>query len=122
MATIPASAAVGRYARRSVKNTITGNIVLNAESVLNAKGGGKLAPGNSPGGLTATGRTTVNPGSIFSWAIDTDVGGGVRGTEFAGLNTTSVSGIGAVFQIVTTDSQRFGGNYWTTNHNWNPEG
>ena len=63
--------------------------------------------GNSPGVLTATGTTTVNTGSIFAWTIDTDVGGGVRGTEFAGLNTTSVGGTGAVFQIVTTDSQGF---------------
>jgi autotransporter-associated beta strand protein len=98
--------------------TIAGNLVLNAESALNAKDGGKLAPGNSPGVLTASGTTTVNTGSIFAWTIDTDTGSPGRGTEYAGLNTTSVSGSGAVFQIVTGDSEGFADAFWTSSHNW----
>lgn len=98
--------------------TIAGNLVLNAESSSGAKDGGKLAPGNDPGVLTASGTTTFNTGSIFAWTIDTDTVTPGRGTEYAGLNTTSVSGTDAVFQIVTSDSEGFGDNFWETNHTW----
>lgn len=110
--TVASTAALGG------SGTITGNVTLNAESASGFRDGGKLAPGNSPGVLTATGTTTFNTGSMFSWNIDTDVGGGLRGTEYSGLNTTSVSGSDAVFQIVTGDSQGFADPFWTTNQNW----
>ncbi|MES2922252.1 MAG: autotransporter-associated beta strand repeat-containing protein [Verrucomicrobiota bacterium] len=90
--------------------TITGNVSLS--------GGGTLAAGNSPGVLTATGTTSFGSTSIFAWEIDTDTVTPGRGTEYDGLNTTAVSGSGAVFQIVTSDSEAFGDNFWSSDHTW----
>lgn len=110
--TVASGAAVGG------DGTITGNVILSAESSSGAKDGGKLVAGNSLGVLTVTGTTTFNTGSIFSWKIDTDTGTPGRGTEYAGLNTTSIANASAVFQILTSDSEGFGDDFWTTSHDW----
>lgn len=98
--------------------TITGNVTLSGESALNAKNGGKLAAGNSPGVLTATGTTTFNTGSIFSWELDTDTSNPGRGTEYDGVNTAALAGSDAVFHIVLSDTEGFGDNFWATTHHW----
>ncbi len=99
--------------------TVAGSLVLNAESFSGAKDGGVLAPGDGPGVLTISGTTTFQTGSIFSWNIDTDASLQGRGTEYAGLNTTSVSADDAVFQIVTSDNEGFSDNFWQIDRSWN---
>ena len=76
--------------------------------------GGSLTPGNSPGVLTVSGTTTFNSGSMFEWEIDTAQTDPAtnRGTAYDGVNTTAVSGSGAVFKIMLTGTQDFADTFW----------
>jgi hypothetical protein len=76
--------------------------------------GGTLAPGNSPGVLT------FNSGSIFSWELDTLAANPEtnRGVAYDGVNTSSVSGSGAIFSILLTGTQNFGDSFWSQTRTW----
>lgn len=112
--TVASSATIGG------SGTITGNLTLSGESSLGAANGGTLAAGNSPGVLTATGTTNFNTGSIFSWDLDSTQTNPEtnRGVAYDGVNTSSVTGSGAIFQVVLQGTQSFGDNFWTTAHTW----
>jgi autotransporter-associated beta strand protein len=83
-------------------------------------GGGTLAPGNSPGVLTIAGSTTLNSGSIFEWELDTAQSNPTtnRGTAYDGVNTTSLSGSGAIFKIMLTGTQDFADTFWNQTRTW----
>ncbi len=78
---------------------------------------GVLAPGNSPGILTAGGTTNFASGSIFEWDLDT-AAGNTRGVAYDAINTTAVTGSGATFKIMLTGTQNFSDTYWQTSHVW----
>ncbi len=98
--------------------TIIGSFTLAQEATPGAKNGGTLAVGNGIGIQTVTGTSSFNTGSIFSWELDTDAVAFGRGTEYDGLNTASINGSGAVFQISLADVEGFGDNFWSANHTW----
>jgi hypothetical protein len=82
--------------------------------------GGTLAPGNSPGVLTIEGATNFNSGSMFEWELDTAQSNPEtnRGIAYDGVNTTSVSGSGAIFKIMLTGTQDFTGGFWNQTRVW----
>ena len=82
--------------------------------------GGTLAPGNSPGVLTIAGTTTLSSGSIFEWELDTAQSNPTtnRGTAYDGVNTTSLSGSGAIFKIMLTGTQDFADTFWNQTRTW----
>ncbi|NQW99713.1 autotransporter-associated beta strand repeat-containing protein, partial [bacterium] len=92
--------------------TVGGNTLINS--------GGALAPGNSAGVLTISGNTHFESGSIFEWEIDTaqDNPETNRGIAYDGVNTTSLSGSGAIFKIMLTGTQDFTQPFWTQTHIW----
>ena len=110
----------------AVNGSITSSVTVNSGGTLSGSGtitgdlavasNGILAAGNSPGVLTASGTTTLASGSIFSWDLDTTLSG--RGTAYDGVNTTAVSGSGAIFQVVLQGAQSFGDAFWTSAHTW----
>ena len=105
---ITSSVTVNSGATLSGSGTITGDIAVASN--------GFLAAGNSPGVLTASGTTTLASSSIFSWDLDTTLSG--RGTAYDGVNTSAVSGSGAIFQVVLQGAQSFGDAFWTSAHTW----
>lgn len=82
--------------------------------------GGVLAPGNSPGVLTVSGTTTQESGSIFAWELDTAQSNPTtnRGVAYDGINTTSLSGSGAIFKILLTGTQDFSNTFWGQTRTW----
>ena len=82
--------------------------------------GGVLAPGNSPGVLTVSGTTTQASGSIFEWELDTAQSDPTtnRGVAYDGINTTSLSGSGAIFKILLTGTQDFSDTFWGQTRTW----
>jgi len=88
---------------------------------LTVTSGGILAPGNSPGVLTVDGTTTYAIGSIFEWELDTAKSDPEtnRGIAYDGLNTTAVTGSGAIFMILLTGTQDFGDSFWKQDRAWN---
>jgi autotransporter-associated beta strand protein len=82
--------------------------------------GGTLAPGNSPGVLTIEGATNFNSGSMFEWELDTAQSNPEtnRGIAYDGVNTTSVSGSGAIFKILLTGTQDFTDGFWDQERIW----
>ena len=82
--------------------------------------GGTLAPGNSPGVLTIEGATTFSTASIFEWELDTAQSNPTtnRGVAYDGVNTTSVSGSGAIFKIMLTGTQEFSDGFWSQTRVW----
>ena len=82
--------------------------------------GGTLAPGNSPGVLTIEDATTFNSGSMFEWELDTAQSNPTtnRGVAYDGVNTTSVSGTGAIFKIMLTGTQDFTDGFWNQTRVW----
>ena len=87
---------------------------------LTVTSGGILAPGNSPGVLTTAGTTNFASGSIFDWELDTAQSDPEtnRGTAYDGLNTTAVTGSGAIFKILLTGNQDFGDAFWNQDRVW----
>jgi autotransporter-associated beta strand protein len=84
---------------------------------------GVLAPGNSPGLLTAGGTTTFNSGSTFEWELDTAPASQSRGLTYDAINTaaltgTKVDGIGATFKVMLTGTQDFSDTYWQVSRVW----
>jgi len=82
--------------------------------------GGTLAPGNSPGVLTIEGATTFSTASIFEWELATAQSNPTtnRGVAYDGVNTTSVSGSGAIFKIMLTGTQDFTDGFWSQTRVW----
>ena len=82
--------------------------------------GGTLAPGNSPGVLTIEGATTFSSASIFEWELDTAQSNPTtnRGVAYDGVNTTSISGSGAIFKIMLTGTQDFTDGFWNQTRVW----
>ena len=105
-----------------VAQVLKGSGTVNVGSGGNLAIDGVLAAGNSPGVLTVsdggagTSSTSFSSGSIFSWDLDTTLSG--RGTAYDGVNTSAVSGSGAVFQVVLQGAQSFGDAFWTSAHTW----
>ena len=81
---------------------------------------GTLAAGNSPGVLTAAGTTHFSTGSMFEWELDTAQSNPTtnRGVAYDGVNTTSVSGSGAIFKIMLTGTQDFTDGFWSQTRVW----
>jgi autotransporter-associated beta strand protein len=81
---------------------------------------GTLAAGNSPGVLTAAGTTSFSAGSMFEWELDTAQSNPEtnRGIAYDGVNTTSISGSGAVFKIMLTGTQDFTDSFWDQERIW----
>jgi autotransporter-associated beta strand protein len=81
---------------------------------------GTLAAGNSPGVLTAAGTTHFSTGSMFEWELDTAQSNPEinRGIAYDGVNTTSVSGSGAIFKIMLTGTQDFTDGFWNQTRVW----
>lgn len=81
---------------------------------------GTLAAGNSPGVLTAAGTTNFSTGSMFEWELDTAQSNPEinRGIAYDGVNTTSVSGSGAIFKIMLTGTQDFTDGFWSQTRVW----
>ncbi|NQX01430.1 autotransporter-associated beta strand repeat-containing protein, partial [bacterium] len=81
---------------------------------------GSLAAGNSPGVLTSSGTTNFNSGSIFEWEIDTSQSNPEtnRGIAYDGLNTTALTGSGAVFKILLTGTEDFADPFWSQDRVW----
>jgi autotransporter-associated beta strand protein len=82
---------------------------------------GTLAAGNSPGVLTVSGTTTLESGSIFEWELDTAQSNPTtnRGVAYDGINTTSLSGSGAIFKILLTSTQDFSDYaFWGQTRTW----
>lgn len=92
--------------------TVGGNTLINS--------GGALAPGNSSGVLTISGNTHFESDSIFEWKIDTAQGNPEtnRGIAYDGVNTTFISGSGAIFKIMLTGTQDFTDPFWTQTRIW----
>jgi fibronectin-binding autotransporter adhesin len=82
--------------------------------------GGVLAPGNSPGVLTVSGTTTFESGSIFEWELDTAQSNPTtnRGVAYDGINTTALTGTGAIFKIILTGTQDFSDAFWLQTRTW----
>jgi len=105
-----------------VAQTLKGSGTVNVGSGGNLAIVGILAAGNSPGLLTVsdggvgTSSTSFSSGSIFSWDLDTTLSG--RSTAYDGVNTSAVSGSGAIFQVVLQGAQSFGDAFWTSGHTW----
>ena len=78
---------------------------------------GVLAPGNSPGLLTAGGTTNFASGSVFEWELDT-AATNTRGVGYDAINTAAVTGSGATFKIMLTGTQNFSDTYWQTSRVW----
>jgi autotransporter-associated beta strand protein len=81
---------------------------------------GSLAVGNSPGVLTSSGTTNFNSSSMFEWEIDTSQSNpeSNRGVAYDGLNTTALTGSGAVFKILLTGTEDFADPFWSQDRVW----
>ena len=90
--------------------TIVGNVTV----------GGSLSPGNSPGVLTTSGGLTFASGSIFEWELDLSQSDpeSNRGVAYDGVNTSSISGSGAVFLVKLTGTQDFSDTFWNQSRQW----
>ena len=78
---------------------------------------GVLAPGNSPGILSAGGTTNFASASVFEWELDT-AAVNTRGVAYDAINTAAVTGSGATFKIMLTDTQDFSDTYWQVSRVW----
>ena len=109
-----ASSAVGV----SSGGTLAGSGTVGGNATLAS--GGALAPGNSPGVLTVSGTTSFSSGSMFEWEIDTAQSNPTtnRGVAYDGLNTTAVSGSGAIFKVMLTGAQDFSDSFWDQTRTW----
>ncbi len=113
-----------------VNGTLAGTSAVVVESGGKLKGSGSiggsvevsgaLAAGNSPGVLTVSGSTNFSSGSVLEWDLDTEQSNPEtnRGTAYDGLNTTSVSGSGAIFKIMLTGTQDFSDSFWDQSRIW----
>ena len=77
---------------------------------------GVHAPGNSIGIQTIEGGVTYNADSVFEWEMN--YAGSTRGTNYDAVNTASVSGSGAEFNIVLPGSTTFADTFWAQNRSW----
>lgn len=81
------------------------------------KSNGILAPGGVVGKLT-TGNTDFESGSIFSWELGSSPATTGRGTNYDAVNTSALSGSGAIFRVVLNSSQNFSETFWDSNRTW----
>ena len=70
--------------------------------------------------------TTLGSGDIFSWTLNSDVNhdgiatDGVRGTDYTGLTTPSLSvASGAIFKVILGGSADVGTEFWNQTQTWN---
>lgn len=98
--------------------TLAGSGTVGGNTTISS--GGVLAPGNSPGVLTVEGTTNFASGSMFEWEIDTARSNPTtnRGIAYDGLNTTSLSGSGAIFKVILTGTQDFTDGFWNQDRIW----
>jgi autotransporter-associated beta strand protein len=106
----------------------TSDVVVETDGILKGIGriggslsvSGILAPGESPGVLAVVGSSDFQSGSIFAWDLDTaQINPETnRGTAYDGVNTSSVTGSGAVFKIILTGAQDFDGVFWNQTRVW----
>jgi autotransporter-associated beta strand protein len=108
--------------------TISGDVMLTAESSSGFKNGGVLAPTASASGtkLSVTGTTNFGDGSIFQWdmaasdpATDPGNGAGNSGSYGQLAGTGAISGSNAVFMIVLGSGNAFTDTFWNTDKTWN---
>jgi hypothetical protein len=104
--------------------TGTGSVTIGSNATLKGTGtiggsatiSGTHAPGNSIGIQTIEGGVTYNASSIFQWEMN--YAGSTRGTNYDAVNTASVGGSGAEFNIVLPGSTTFADTFWTQNRSW----
>jgi autotransporter-associated beta strand protein len=109
-------------------NEGTGNVNVAAGAVLGGSGiiagaitnNGTLAPGNSPGILTASNGVTFGSGSIFEWELDLSKSNPESnlGVAYDGVKASSMSGSESVFLVKLTGTQDFSDAFWNQSRQW----
>ncbi|MEX1116915.1 MAG: hypothetical protein WEB53_16830 [Akkermansiaceae bacterium] len=70
--------------------------------------------------LTVDGTSDFGSGSIIAWELDTAQSNPEtnRGIAYDGVNTTDVTGSGAIFKIMLTGTQDFTDTFWNQTRVW----
>lgn len=110
------STASGSAVTVNSSGTLTGHGTVNG--TVTVKNGGTLTAGFREVNKITTGNTTFESGSIFAWELgNTPVTTG-RGTDYDAVNTSGLSGSGAIFRVVLNSTQDFSEAFWDSNRTW----
>lgn len=92
------------------RGTVSGTVTVKSDGI--------LTPGFREVNKITMGNTSFESGSIFSWELGATPVTTGRGANYDAVNTSGLSGSGAIFRVVLGDTQNFSDSFWDSTHTW----